>query len=165
MDAANSRVLFNDGTNNRMYFGNNNGTIGMKLSQTGNNVLTASDDNLIWSSDFNTFKITQNGTINVTAFGASDNLWVGTVTHNLGYRPSVSVTVDITNLGLGYNFIPVPYTIIYFGAGLLPDQIPAQFNWYHIDTNRVAFRAQSYTGAFSQAVITFKYYLMRETSA
>ena len=91
IDGLNRRIVINDGTANRLLMGNNGGTMQVKLSQAGNNVLTAADNNLIWSSEFNSFKIVQTGTVVVPAIatGTVDGTATGTVTHNLGYRPSV----------------------------------------------------------------------------
>lgn len=80
--------------------GFDNGNVGIKLSQPDIDVLTAADNELIWSSDFNSFKIVDVVTFNfattsLTTPGTAGTYEVNTrealnpYTHGLGYAPAV----------------------------------------------------------------------------
>ena len=92
IDGDNQRILMKDSSDvNRIVLDSKNGTF--KLSQASQNVLTAGDDKLIWSSDFNMFKIVGSGTIAVSAPGSQEQTKVD-VTHGLGYTPSFLMFVN-----------------------------------------------------------------------
>ncbi len=153
------RIEYNDGTNTRFFVGNNNGTTAMKLSQAGNNVLTASDDNLILSSEFNNFKIVSRGTCTVSVT-TTPYVWAGTITHNLGYYPSViSYVSDATAL---LNRVPCPYI-----DPICPDTPPniGVYSYYVYslpDTNKVKFTVMCGDNAPAARSVYFTYFLMRE---
>jgi len=92
-------VKVNDGTVNRVALGLlPDGSYGLKVSQDGFDVLTAADDDLIFNSAQNSFKIvrTINATIPATGTattpaggGFNSQTAIVTVAHNLGYNPAV----------------------------------------------------------------------------
>lgn len=78
-----------DANNMRLHAGMfPSGDIKIKLSQLGVDVLTATDDQLIWSSDFKTFKIVDSGTAEVNK-AALDYSGSTPVPHTLTYAPLV----------------------------------------------------------------------------
>lgn len=146
-----------------------NGGIKIKLSQTGYDVTTATDNQLIWSSDFNMFKIIQTGTVSTSAFDVVASSY-----------DSSQVTVDISSLGLsdppiimsfvqdGATLRPVPYTYLpSFGvtAGhivhiqMVTYEGISQASTLYFTTTR--FNASG--GTVSQAVTTYRYYILAET--
>lgn len=81
----------------------------IKVSKAGTNVLTATDPNdLNFSSDYNTFKYADQGTIAVAISGSGTSY--ATVTHNYGYRP---VMFSFTDGGDNFSpkqWKPMPYS-------------------------------------------------------
>ena len=124
------------------------------VSDEGINVLgTAVSDptNLFYSSDYNTFKYFQQGTIGVTYTpGTSVGTTEGTVAHNLGYIPFFTGNVDpratysptrlyvtpfnLANIGATYRFMiyadgtNLYCTVIHRDLGL-PGQLTTQFQY------------------------------------
>jgi len=71
---------------------------GVKVSQSGYDVKTCADKNLIYSSKFaNAFKIAKEG---ATTLAVNDSATsTKTIAHGLGYTPSHLVFVDLLRLG------------------------------------------------------------------
>ena len=152
IDAGNQRILMKDTSDvNRILLDSQNGDF--KLSQSGNNVLTCTDDKLIWSSDFNSFKIVQAGTATVNIAGAA---YAGTTVtaHNLGYIPGIQ---GYLTLASGTN-APLPYV-----TPQATDPITFSRYWRQwVDATNVTsiyHRGTSITGNESY---TYKYFLTRE---
>ena len=172
LDGAGQRILIKDDSSvNRVLFDASSGK--MKLSQDGKNVLTAPDDELIWSSDFNMFKIVQSGTTTVTGidrsgsaigdWGNEDNK--ATVVHGLGYIPAVIAFVEFTSGATTYRLplqsggSPLEYfpTVDHFPFdGMI-------MMW--IDGTNIVFHHRT-NGGFdlSGRTYTIKYYILRETA-
>lgn len=143
------------------------GTVKMKLSQTGQDVRTATDDQLVWSSDFNLFKIVSSGTatsvVSSLAAGATDTT---TVAHNLGYIPAVMAFVNGT--GSTYltadTYYPLPKAVpITVGANVHPG-ITYEVR---VDASNVYFDVTNWStvGPITDiGTANWKYYLLRETA-
>ena len=81
-------LLVSDSTTNRLLAGRDSaGDIKMKLSQPTFDVLTATDEQLIWSSDFDLPKISLIINTDVGTVGTGVGNVTQTYTHNLGYIP------------------------------------------------------------------------------
>ena len=109
----NAAIKVNDGTYNRVLVGLlPDGTYGLKVSQLNYDVTTATDDNLIFNSNQNSFKIVKilTGTIPATSvsIGAgasgSDFKFI-TIPHGLSYIPAI-----LAFMYDGFNMTPLPYT-------------------------------------------------------
>jgi hypothetical protein len=61
---------------------------GIKISKAGYDVKTATDRQLIYSSDWNNWKVKQSGYVDLTFDGLSTDPQYSNVTHNLGYIPT-----------------------------------------------------------------------------
>lgn len=174
--------ILGDGTNDRILFGfQKNGfgdkNFGLKVSQEGYDVKTATDAQLIMSSEFNMFKIVESGTATVTPTNTgAPNYTVAsggysttvTLTNPTGNRPAVvafftfpfaltSGTIQIYTT----NPQALPYTAV-LSAG----NVSATF-FYEITTTTVKFWYNQYTASVDFGVtpnITFTYYIMQETS-
>lgn len=91
-----------------------NGDVGGKLSQEGVSVLTATGDQLIWSTDFNSFKIVDSGPITIPAHtftsGAAQYAGgtgpINSIPHGLDFAP---VVIAVANTSLGPT--PLPLTL------------------------------------------------------
>ena len=161
-DAGDNRLLigYQDG-------GFENGNVGVKLSQAGNDVLTAGSDSLIFSTDFNSFKIVGTGTVTTATistspaagqygFDESEELFP----HNLGYAPIVIAYQYDLAQGV---FTPLPYTSAYSGSS--STAVWENFNVYVDATNFAIYQSRlSYGTSGSTGGFTIKYYLLRETA-
>jgi len=153
--------------------GFSNGDVGVKLSQTGVDVGQATDDQLIFSTDFNLFKIAQSGTVSYTPpsslAGATPQL-VATIPHNLGVSPAFMVYVTNPNLsGVGYTspgLTNLPSTVYITNSGsiILVSTADVDTTNLYIRFTYLAGGAGSITGleAFTW---NYKYYILRETAA
>jgi len=80
---------------------------GIKVSKSGYDVRTADDENLVYSSEFNNWKIAQSSeesgeiTLVIPASGAS---YYKDIVHNLGYPPACEMWVK----GFGGKYYTVP---------------------------------------------------------
>lgn len=100
-------VKVNDGTDNRVALGLlPDGTYGMKVSQEGYDVLSAEDDELIFNSSQNVFKIAKIVSLTIPAYSvtvpavagqASTQSTLVNVLHELGYRPAFKAFIEDTS--------------------------------------------------------------------
>lgn len=88
LKTANGQILGNNGTNNVGLFGfDDTGTMVVKVAKPGYDANSATDDQLIFNSAQNVFKIVQKGTAIVPTTGGK--LTSLKIYHNLGYVPMV----------------------------------------------------------------------------
>lgn len=171
-DAGDQRLLIGFQEN-----GFDNGNVGVKMSQSGVDVQTATDDQLIFSTDFNLFKIVATGTLTVTkdfpSHGASSS----------GQEDTDPATVDLT----GYGFTNPPIVLVarefggnysFISKGSVEDSSFAANHWV-IDTwipfvtttelNITLYRvwATGVGGAISADTGTYglRYYILQETAS
>lgn len=146
------------------------GSIKIKLSQAGYDVSTATDNQLIWSSDFNMFKIVQSGTVTLSPPASWTNGQVirATVFHGLLTAPSFQVYA--TNPALGASYISsglsnLPSSIYFPSAGggcvLISQSAVDDTNLYIDLVNMTGLTATGLDGF----VWTYKYYILRETAS
>ena len=167
IDGVNKRILVNDGTDNRVLMGYDSGGFGskdygIKVSRDGYDVLTATDDQLVMSSAFNSFKIVSTGTSTLGAGslqGAGFYEASNQIAHGLSYTPTMIVMVDGGTTGRSYtgekNFLE-------WDSGNNVFNVSAQLTWYADATNlNFIYRKNA---SFSSG-IKFKYYLCREVGA
>lgn len=83
--------------------GFNNGNVGIKLSQEGVDVLTATSDQLIFSSDFNMFKIVGTGSVTLPVYSITSA--AGWTTSSSGIPPSASVAHGQDRIPLVFAFL------------------------------------------------------------
>lgn len=169
-----------DGTNERVLVGYQQdgfGTgkdFGIKVSQDGVDVRTASNDQLVMSSAFNMFKIVKTGTFTITpptpwSPGGSGKQTV-TVAHDLGYKPAALVYVDnpyivgVSDSGDGLGLLPNPllllgsyYTVIQSHAHVDSDNL-------YVDLIFLNQAGTNLTGADAYTW-NYRYYLLRETAS
>jgi hypothetical protein len=129
------------------------GNVKMKLSQDTYEVDTAEDDKLIWSSDFNSFKIVGTGVATVGAALAGGTNFT-TVSHNLGYVPIVLAHLN------GPDSSPLPIILPDVSTGNIFGAITIEF----LSTTSFQFWSYASTGSGGLPSNTIKYYLLRETA-
>lgn len=145
--------------------GFSNGSVGIKLSQEGIPVLDAENDELVFSTDFNNFKIVDSGTATCPATSVSspgagnfgNDIEQNIVPHNLGYIPGIIAYIDISGI-----YFPLPYSLTTNGvtsAGWHTYAVAADSTNLYFYTATLAYGAASSIGAQN-----VKYYLLRETA-
>ncbi len=88
------------------------GSIVVKVAKSGQNVLNAPDNELIFNSQQDTFKIVSSlsASFSVTSSGTGPGYGTATINHNLGYVPLSFSYVSITQDWNGSSgLFPVPY--------------------------------------------------------
>ena len=128
---------------------------GFKVAKSGFNVTTADDEDLAFSSAFNSLKIVESGTAFVTR-AANTTTGSTTVTYDLDYTPIVLAFHDAGT---------IPSVTVGTTTGLVTDMIQMSHNAF---ANEITFSiiAPDYVG---NSVRTFgqnaniRYYLLRET--
>ncbi len=149
--------------------GFSNGKVGIKLSQVGIDVGAATNDQLIFSTDFNSFKIVQTGTVSQTLTNSSNTVTAGTQTvaiaHNLGYVPSFLVYVTAPATFVDGNILfQLPHTT--FNSSPDAGSLFTLFYATADTTNlNIVYKHRSNTD-YSPNSPTFsvRYYLTRETA-
>lgn len=125
------------------------------VSKPGYDALTETDpNNLTFSSDYNTLKYYDSGTINVTVAGTTAE---GTVSHGLGYVPFfISMVNGFAFVGgsanLNYNMCPGT-----FRSTFPPPTVFTYANTY-ADSSNLYMRVDTGSGS---ATYTFKYFVFR----
>lgn len=145
---------------------------GLKVAQEGVDVLTASDDQLIFNSEQNVFKIVESGTLSVTLSGVSQttvgvDLGGGSTSygHSLGYRPVVVAYVNFA----GVFSVPLPTTFMDTGAfhTLFTNfNIRSYTTEIRVDVSEVLTVVDASSGGFTGGggVYEIKFYLLQETA-
>jgi len=169
---GNNRMIVNDGTDDILLAGqDNDGDIVFKVSQPGFDVKTATNQQLAFSSQFNTLKIIQTGTVTLNKAANSTDAFTS-VTHGLGYRPVVLCFADGGTFGLG-NILPVRLVMTQTGAtpADCAEVTDAELR-YGTTTSVVNFFlstpnwSPAFSGRYSNAITAnVKYYIMAETGA
>lgn len=99
------------------------------IAKDGFDVLTTPDKNKIYASDYRTYKVNLEDSVEDT-ITAGDTEEFLTVTHNLGYRPVVYAWLSRD----GENHEIAGYRLVEFPSGITIIAI-----WRHIDVNTVRF--------------------------
>lgn len=162
-------IAVQDGFNKAIFgfYGDAN-KFGFKVAQDGFDVLTATDDQLIFNSEQNMFKIAKvvTGTYSLTGTDITNGYFMFDIDHDLGYIPTVVGSFTNSLNGLSYP-LPIVFTtnIDYFG--LPPSAVMSIVN---VDTTKVSIHAglmdiAGVTLFAAGVLITVKIYCMQETQA
>ena len=147
-------------------------TYGMRVAPPNVDVLKASDDQLIFNSSQNVFKVVASGTYSLTG---SSNISFGTtqtesIVHNLGSVPAFVVYSNAPDGGLGGGFqggngimnLPIHYMLPAVAGGK-----PWFWLQVRVDITRLYFDLVCVGGTandLSNMTWTFKYYLLQESA-
>jgi hypothetical protein len=151
--------------------GFSNGSVGIKLSQTGVPVLSATNDQLIFSSDFNLFKIVASGTITApdvttAADGTNTNSGGATtsIAHGLNFTPLIIAFVEVSSTQ--YTLMPYSETVSASSpsGGIISSFYRATTSSTNISIFHYVVSYSSGIGAGTYTGARIKYYLLRETA-
>lgn len=160
-------IAKDDGVNKALFGFLEDGTFGLKVAKPGFDVLTASDDDLIFNSAQNVFKIVDSGNIVLPAAslntgGANYGFNVGATTsiaHGLSYTPAV---IAFVNDGTG-GFVLMPWE---FQNGTTSGSFSRGTYRIAIDGTNIYGVSEiwGYNVNTSIAASSAKYYLLQETA-
>jgi hypothetical protein len=130
-DLNNNVFIINDGDDDRVLIGKiGTSTYGMKVSKEGYDVKTCDDDQLNFSSEFNTLKIKTSGTLSVP-YGYDNSAYVA---HNMSYIPCAFVVrkLDTNKYGVigGSPYAVSEDNLTIYKSGLLHAEV--QYFRYYI---------------------------------
>lgn len=153
IDSLNERILMSDSSNERILLDAGNGDF--KLSQAGNDVTTASDNKLIWSSDFNMFKIIASGVASVSLSSGADSQTT-TTAHNQSFKPAFLAYADFGSGNKGQ----CPLMFFEFVSGFIRINKLVQV---FVNATHIKFTAAHDQNEGAET-FNFRYYLLRETA-
>lgn len=159
IDSANNRIIVNDNTTDRVSFGHIGTGVndwGLKVSQSGVNVTTATNNQLIFNSSQDIFKIALSGTATIGAVIAG-SVATATVNHNLGFVPAI---IGYIQLGGATVILPFIGTGPPSGTGVLTQLIDVQ----SVTSTTIIFESIAYSTGIGTGALTIKYYLLEETA-
>lgn len=162
-EPGNNRIVQYDGSNNRSLMGSRNNVPGFYVSKEGIDVETADDDQLIFNSNQNVFKIILTDTAVVTLPpGYGDYVeYTVDITHGYGNTPMVVGSVDFPSATNEGKFM-LPITLVETTGGTTG--VAAFFrvkqNYFTCTVKARNSGADTYEGDY-----TFKYYILQETAA
>ena len=162
-----------DGVNKAVFgFLDSSNKFGLKVAPDGLDVLTASDDELIFNSEQNVFKIVDTGTTTISVpdpFNTGTTL-TETIPHGLGYKPITIVHVQIPPGSGSYildELTPTPAMLI-TDAGTQGRISTIAFS--SVDNDNLYLKIKNTIGTnlssppFGQDW-TFRWYILQETAA
>jgi hypothetical protein len=158
LEEGNRRLIVSDGTNNVALFGYDAaGNIVVKVAKAGYNADTATNDQLVFNSSQNTFKIAYTGSLTLNSRGAATGAVPDTVsyTHNLGYTPAVTAFISY-----GSTYLPLPFTLYNLTTGAIRCRLYTQ-----VDSSTVTFIYQEWSGTEGVTAFPIKFYLLQETAS
>jgi hypothetical protein len=171
LDSENrTKIIKNQGIGNLLLGyqagGFGSGDYGIKISKTNPatglpyDVTTASNDQLLFSSAFDTFKVVLSGTSSLTVpHGATGTYGANnTIAHGLGYVPAVLGFVETVrdDQVIGTFWSPVPYSP-QFVAG-------TEFSILADATNIYPLLIVSNAAGWADNTINYRYYILQETA-
>jgi hypothetical protein len=171
METANGKLRFEEGKNRIV--GRDAGNVArlliladgddfkMRVSKAGSDVLTAGNEQLVFNSDNNLFKILATDSITVTK-PAGERTGMASVQHGLAAPPLV---IAFGNQAGTSTLLPVPETVADVNNGLVAKQTGV-----YVDKTYIRFflttPAWSGNSFFTDSLTyTFKYYFLQETAA
>lgn len=172
LQQAQQTQIFKDNTGKaRVLLGKaSDGTYGLKVSQSGTDVTTATNSQLVFNSAQNTFKIIASGTAAFTPTNVGFTVAAGDLTlvipHGLGYIPAAMVFSTVPEATAGFTGrTSLPYSDYFPNASPNVGQI-FRTVYYDIDATNLTIHAfQSRNISYSAApTYNVKYYLLQETA-
>jgi hypothetical protein len=154
-DSGTRRVLLGRGAN---------GFYGLKVSKEGFDVFTAADDELVFNSNQNVFKVVGQGTVEVTSSGVAATNY--TIAHNLGFSPTVVAFLNSVDIGGLANNIDIPlptWLDISVNGDLAGNVVFGAWIDHAVDDTNYYIKIYNGTGVATDTY-PVKYYLLQETA-
>lgn len=157
-------LAINNGVNKAVFGFLTDGSFGLKVAPDGTDVLTATDDELIFNSSQNVFKIADKVSfgfnISSGAGGATSNF---SYTHGLGYKPLIFAVADMVGTGnlsgiSGVFILPYVLPALTSGQGTISAFIGSSI----VSDTQVYFNWLMYLNSGLSGTITL--YLLQETA-
>lgn len=168
-DPSGQRMVVNDNSFNRVAFGRIGTGVndwGMKVSKPGIAVDTATNDQLIFNSSQNVFKIVSSGTLtspSLTVANPGAQYGSGTasaaVTHNLGYIPAVLAYISQAG-----QYYALPFNFSWGGGTSTGQRWAMMSATVDSSTFYVSLDVTCYNTSWTNANFSIKYYLLQETA-
>jgi hypothetical protein len=149
--------MVNDGTNDRVMMGGfGDGNYGIKVSQPGFDVKSATDAQLVMSSGFNSFKIAASGlwTVTNTLSNTANSF---SMSHGLGYVPA-----HLLYLLRSGAYYQLPMTIFVGGSPSITINTVFETS---VDANSIFLTIYNVTGQVGSQSCPIRYYLLKETAS
>lgn len=166
MNPGNAQQVVNDGTTNRVLLGNTVGDWGLKVSKPGFDVTTATNEQLIFNSSQNVFKIVQGPKQVTVTCAAGSTIGNASVAHGLegfvpipmGFLNGASISTVGSNLSLplpsfGTATIDTTNHVIDFGT------------WLFVTADETYFHATVLNSTGSAVSYIVTYYLLQESAS
>lgn len=170
-NASDKQLVYKDDFSTKTYFDQTNsrmiegllpdGNYGLWVSKPGFNVTTATENELIFNSTNNIFKIVSTGTANI--IGAGFGLTSTTVSHSQPQIPIIFAFVTITGVGIGLtagHILPYNYWI-FSGPGIVSQFLVD----YQVNKTSIDFNMYDSDGTWTGANADIRYYIVQETAA
>lgn len=138
------------------------GFYGLKVSQEGYDVFTASNDQLVFNSDNNTFKIVAQGEVTLTVPNTANIDTTSSVAHGLSHRPAV-IMYATTPINAGGENVAIPWLPVVWSAGNTEFFVRGSA-YYVIDDTNIEFHITHDGKGILDGDWIFKYYLLQETA-
>jgi hypothetical protein len=154
------QILAKQDGDNKAVFGflESTNAFGLKVAKEGYDVLTAADENLVFNSEQNVFKIVATAATSITALAPVNSATVA-VTHNLGFTPTIIAYVN--NAG---QYVPIPFTI-WSASAASKGQAELALFINTVNSTQIVFQLDNYNALFTGTVYPIKYYVVQETAA
>lgn len=123
---------------------------GIKVSQSGKDAKNCLDKELVFSSEWNTFKIFSKGETTLTVNNGATG--TKTIAHNLGYHPASFVFIKWN----GSRYASP-------GDDGFPDSLANRMWWHYTTSSNLIIKIKNNTG--SQEVYGIKYIILIEENA
>ena len=131
---------------------------GLKVSKSGVDVYGASDDQLVFNSEQNVFKIVSTGSTSITLPASPNDSYSVTVAHGLSTVPAVIAYVDD---GTSSTRVQMPYYMLSLGT---PNEVKAAF-FFLVDDTNITFIITTNYSFIANNTYTFRYYTLQETAS
>lgn len=137
------------------------GFYGMKVSPDGTDVTTAADDELIFNSNQNVFKVLRTGVVTATK-PADEHVWFTDVELDLDNNPALLAFIEL-DYGNGIVYEPLPNIRINISTGVVTLQVKAYVKNTQLRVEIDATQTESF---YAQSLsYDIRYFLLQESAA
>lgn len=157
-------TTYYDNSNSRILLGQlPDFTYGMWVSKPGNNVTdtnAATNNELIFNSNQDLFKILKSGSASVNATG-TQTVYTTTIAHNLNFTPP-SLVYAVFNPSAANDWVLLPYTGTGFDGSSGGIYI-GLYIWSYTDNTNLYIKVVTGSNAGDEGLYNFQYYILQES--